>query len=429
MFVRHWTLLVGVFAVASACGDGADPDAADEGGGPDSDSDTDFASDTSEACDADGDGATAISCGGEDCDDGDPTTRPGSVDGWETTTIDEEFGGFTSIAVDSDGAAHISYAPEDDADDLGAVDVRYATDASGSWAIEVADPGGQADFYTAMAIDPAGFVHVVYADDRGELRHLTREEGGWTREVLRTEDLGWGWPSLRIEESGVLHVGYALGQAPPEGGVFEWSVLHLVNAGDGWTTESLQPDDDVGNAFGLALGADGRVDFLYSDWTHADNRYATNASGAWETTSIGEGRLDLVCPEIDASGTVHAAMLYDWVPSYATNAGGTWTIEPIGERSYMPSLGLALDAAGAAHVCYQSGSDPGDLHYATNASAKWTDEIVELGDTATGRWCSIGVAADGVVHIAYDDSTHLSLRHARGRRADGIDQDCNGADG
>ena len=58
-----------------------------------------------------------------------------------TTTVDSSgyVGEDTSIALDSENKAHISY---EDIEDITNADLKYATNASGSWVITTVDSSG-----------------------------------------------------------------------------------------------------------------------------------------------------------------------------------------------------------------------------------------------------------------------------------------------
>ena len=78
-----------------------------------------------------------------------------------------------SIAVYSDGYSHISYF--DDTNDQ----LRYATDASGSWEALVVDNGGSVGDPSDLALDALGAVHIAYYDSggQGNLKYASNASG------------------------------------------------------------------------------------------------------------------------------------------------------------------------------------------------------------------------------------------------------------
>ena len=114
--------------------------------------------DGSDGVDADGDGYDSEDSGGDDCDDTDPGIHPGAPDGtWILSTLDAEGnnGLDTSLAVDADGAVHVSYHDSTDED------LRYATNASGEWTIEVVDEEGWTGIHTSLVLDDDDAERVV----------------------------------------------------------------------------------------------------------------------------------------------------------------------------------------------------------------------------------------------------------------------------
>jgi hypothetical protein len=82
----------------------------------------------------------------------------------------------SDIALDATGQVHLAYCHPDE--------VRYATHASGSWAIQVVDATPCYD-QVSIALDDTGHVHIAHipAGD-GEIRYATDISGSWTLESL-----------------------------------------------------------------------------------------------------------------------------------------------------------------------------------------------------------------------------------------------------
>ena len=81
---------------------------------------------------------------------------------WVTSsTIDSagNVGGCTSIAVDSNNKVHISYQ------DFTYHDLKYATNASGSWVTSIIDSAGGVGLYSSIAVDSNNKVHISYYNE------------------------------------------------------------------------------------------------------------------------------------------------------------------------------------------------------------------------------------------------------------------------
>src|SRR3989304_3484256 len=85
------------------------------------------------------------------------------------------------------GKAHISYYNNTN-DDL-----RYATNASGTWVTTTVDSSGDVGWHTSIALDTAGKAHISYLDyTNGDLKYATNASGTWiTTTVDSRGDVGW----------------------------------------------------------------------------------------------------------------------------------------------------------------------------------------------------------------------------------------------
>ena len=101
---------------------------------------------------------------------------------WTTSTIDnsETVGMYTSIAVDNSDNVHISYYdmanPSSEAFGIyGAEDnLKYITNAGGSWSITEIDSDGRVGYYTSIVVDSNDDVHISYLDTSNtDLKYAT----------------------------------------------------------------------------------------------------------------------------------------------------------------------------------------------------------------------------------------------------------------
>ena len=90
---------------------------------------------------------------------------------WDIETVDDyqgRYGGNScwgpSIALDSEGKAHISYFNTDDG-------LYYAIQTDSRWFLQYLDTAG--DEYSSIALDPSGYTHISYFDrSNGDLKHI-----------------------------------------------------------------------------------------------------------------------------------------------------------------------------------------------------------------------------------------------------------------
>ena len=72
-------------------------------------------------------------------------------------------------------------------------DLKYITNATGSWVAETLDSIGDVGWYTSIAVDSQDKVHISYYDDTNDdLKYITNVTGSWVAETLDSiGDVGW----------------------------------------------------------------------------------------------------------------------------------------------------------------------------------------------------------------------------------------------
>lgn len=181
--------------------------------------------------------------------------------------------------------------------------------------------------------------------------------------------------------------------------------------------------------------ATGVLHILYHDTGTGSLRHARRgpAGGAWtfETIEMGMTSGRWVGAVTDPTGALFVAYqrgrnddLY-----FARQSGGAWVVEPIatdGNTGYHPQLGR--DSTGTFHVVHYDlvTLSDGSLHYATGRPGAWTNELLDPDYSTGAGHVSLAIAPDDVPHAVYRAASEL--RHAW-RAGDGVDQNCDGADG
>jgi len=91
-------------------------------------------------------------------------TALGARTGERTRPLKEvDSGNYPSIALSSNGKAHICYYQEGRG-------LRYATNKSGSWELTTVDWGKKTGSYCSIVLDSDDYVHISYYD--GDSKHL-----------------------------------------------------------------------------------------------------------------------------------------------------------------------------------------------------------------------------------------------------------------
>lgn len=189
-----------------------------------------------------------------------------------------------------------------------------------------------------------------------------------------------------------------------------------------WRKETVDNSGDVGKSDSIAVDKSGKVHISYCDIDNNTNKYATNASGSWVTTTIDSNdnvdNVDFFTSiALDSSDKVHISYRsYRSSRSlkYATNVSGSWTTTTV--DSTCGDTDIAIDSSDKIHISYYD-NDKGDLKYATNASGSWVTTTVD-SDGYTGYDSSIALDTSGKVYISYfyfsldDEDENATLKYA-----------------
>jgi hypothetical protein len=388
--------------------------------------------------------------------------------GWQIEVIDgvQWFGGFTSIAVDSQDLLHVTYAGPP-------VGVRYARGAGGAWQLETV---GSAGWYTSLALDPAGQPRMAYFDTTGRsLAYGRRDATGWSLHAVdRLADAGSfnslavstaalgaaGEPVVAYYEAGHGDLRVARqsgsqwqvetvdgaaaaggGVGPADVGMYAslacnpagpcWISYYDATNGDlkaarqdpaGWVSETVDSGGidgiaDVGRYTALALAAGG-VWISYYDATHGDLKLARrDAAGGWQLATV-DSAAGAGGGGVDSDVGRYTAIALDgdgaWISYYDATGGdlkaahwqdGKWLIETVDSAGDVGAYtSLALDAGGAPHISYYDATH-GDLKVAHRSDGRWLTETVD----ADGVGAADSVGAAGGVGAAGSVGVHSSL--------------------
>ncbi len=245
---------------------------------------------------------------------------------WVIETVRNE-GVITSIAIDSSDKVHIAYTTD------AAVNystrciyyhLKYATNASGSWVTETVDNRHASNL--SIAIDSSDNVYIAYyywfplysgfsAPWYNDIRYATNASGLWAIKIVDDEgNLSHNTnPSIAIDSSDNAHISYST--------EYPWNLKYATNASDSWVIETL--NSAGGGASSVAIDSSDNVHISYTsyyDYPYSDLKYATNASGSWVFETVdSNGRNPSMA--IDSSDNVHI-VYYDTLHHdlrYATN--------------------------------------------------------------------------------------------------------------
>jgi len=309
---------------------------------------------------------------------------------WSVDTVDAgsfDVGEFSAITVDSLGAIHIGYHD-------GALNkLKYAANGGGAWAIETIDSSNSGGQFPAIAVDSTDFAHMVYHGGpvlftADELKYASNSGGIWTSTLVAGGGL---FNSLALDAQDYLHVSYISG-----------GLRYATNRSGSWQTQAVAPADAWS---AIAVDTAGGIHITsYQGYPEISLIYTSNPGGVWvseavDTNTAGEFN-DLA---LDAAGNAHISYCaYFGGLRYATNASGTWQTQVL-DPDRCSYTSVAVDSSGHVHISYIKGGEY--LGYASNSSGSWLKDSLDKVGSLAGNYYAYGTSivldATDDVHISY----------------------------
>ena len=230
---------------------------------------------------------------------------------WNISTIgNKDSGWYTSLVLDDNDQAHISYLGHDET--AGGQSPKYAYWSGNAWELSVIDPifAGSG---TSLALDSKGNPHVSYYVFR-ELRYAVYEKSQWITQtvdlpVANDRSAGF-YSSIAVDDADAPHISYGLysvypmvlGLAPND---LKYAKLHE----NSWTLETVDSMGRVGTYSSLAVDTQNHSHIIYFDRDTQSVKYAYWDGNIWSLSTIDspvrmEGYTSV---EIDRNGQPHTA--------------------------------------------------------------------------------------------------------------------------
>jgi hypothetical protein len=282
-------------------------------------------------------------------------TKTGNT--WSSEVVDTNIVGiwqfrYTSLALDSNDYAHISYY-FDAIDDL-----KYARWDGSSWNIE------NLDTFSSLALDNNDYPHIGYYDETNDdLKYARWDGSAWNIEKVDWAASVGAYTSLRLDASDRPHISYYNNSAG--------DLMYAKWNGASWDVETVDFMGNVGKWTSLALDSNDYPHISYYDVDNGDLRYAKWNGASWEINAIAsffdQGLHTSI--DVDSAGNTHIAY-YDVTNEdlrYAFFSGSGWTMyspDDVGDVGEW--LSLVVDGANHPHISYYDNTKK-DIKYATTA--------------------------------------------------------------
>lgn len=265
--------------------------------------------------------------------------------------------GRTSIAVDSIGYTHISYAVRVGENST----LKYASWNGSAWIIETVDTVDTNEYVGSandLALDGHDRPHIAYDDlTNRDLRYAWWNGSAWNVSVV--ESAGWvgGGPSIALDGNDRPHIGYF--------NTVQHDLKYARWNGSAWNIEVVDFDGVFGSG-SLTLDDDDLPHMSYFDGMNMDLKYATKAElgpGPESEDPVADAGQDQVVTE----GTV---IQFDGTGSYAKGELSFELTEPIRINNVTAgdqrTMSIAKNSQGHILVAWRDERDPGrgDIYFA-----------------------------------------------------------------
>ena len=264
-----------------------------------------------------------------------------------------------------------------------------------SWSVDVLQ--AEASAANNLVVDASGVAHATFMTWWEDVRYARHEAGAWSLETaFRGGHPGRG---IAVDREATVH--FAAGRWVP-GGPGNQTLFHVSNPGGQWTSE------EIGMAYtGLAFGRSARgVAGVAYGGPHGELLVSSNEGGTWSETTV-DADADWCCDNVtlavDGGGSLHVAYFATLRElRYATDASGAWEVSTVGLTDWGGVGGelhprLILDSNGRAHVAYEA---PGLIVTAILEGGQVVDETPHALDLPEGTVVAFALELPDVVHVA-----------------------------
>lgn len=324
---------------------------------------------------------------------------------WEVQTLDSvgSVGGYTSLVVDNDGYARISYY------DFSNGDLRYARWNGSYWKIETVDSTGDVGSYSSLVLDSDGYPRISYYDaTNSDLKYASWDGTSWNIQVVDHNGGVGQYTSLVLNSSGYSSISY-----------YDSTNANLKYAawnGVSWVNETVDSPGNVGSYTSLAMKNSDNPCISYFDSTNSDLKYAERNGGIWVNTVIDSALQTGQYTSLALNSSGYPSVSYYDVTNgdlkYAAWTGNRWINETVAGTGNTGSFSsLVFSRLDLPCISFYDVTNA-DLKYAAWNGTTWITETVD-SPGFVGYYTSLALDHDNYPHITYYDVTNGDLKYAQ----------------
>ncbi len=299
-----------------------------------------------------------------------------------TTTLSNNFltaGGTHLLGIDSgdQGEMVVVYAHNDTSSASGTYSLGMMYRWGGTWTETILDTGTDTGHHPSVAIDRQGAIHIAYIDDHNdELRYATNASGSWVFTTLGSStydnDDGRGTAIVVHPITDVVHIVTTINDNTYR------DLQYHTNEDGSWVNMTITNTlSDEGHDPAMAMDGDGNLHVAYyCDDGCSDLRMSSRINGVWQNETVASTLNIGNDPDItiDSQGTIHIVSQYLNNKRIYLHSGtpGSWTEQTglSGGTAHWPVV--SVDSNDAVHISYHFGNTQKDVMYMTNASGSWS---------------------------------------------------------
>jgi hypothetical protein len=281
-----------------------------------------------------------------------------------------------------------------------------------TWTVETVDYANDVGYFTSIAIDSVGNLHVSYWDQYwNDLKYAKLVGSTWTTmPVDHVGEIGFSGTSIQVDSANNPHISY-----------YDYTNEDLKYArwtGSDWNLETVDSTGIVGLHSSLALDSSNRAHISYYDYVNEDLKYAHWTGSSWSFDTVDSTGASGVTSSLalDSGNRPHIAywqiVSSDASLKYARWTGSSWSFETVETGGIgAESVSLKLDSSDNPHISYCE-TFGRNLKYAKKIGSTWNKEIVDASDTV-GLYSSLALDSNDSPHIAYYDGYWDDLKYAK----------------